>query len=133
MCVQPRGIIHDRMPGMDDLTTERNLRGSLMCLAYSILTCNPLVVVQPDTGRRPVDWCKNKLSVLYMRKTLKWPHRNLIRLTITQELRVILQNISMRVVDNVLNDISPLTIPLTLFLPAKFHEMCQTAFCCCER
>ena len=42
----------------------RNLRWSLMCLAY-FLTCYPWVLVQPDTGRRTVDWCRNWMSVLY--------------------------------------------------------------------
>ena len=29
------------------------------------LTCYTYVSVQPDTGKRPVDLCKNKMSVLY--------------------------------------------------------------------
>ena len=47
------------------VTSIRNLGGSLMCLAYSILTCHPWVFVQPGTSTRPVDWCRNLMFVLY--------------------------------------------------------------------
>ena len=36
----------------------RALRGSLVFLAY-FLTCYPWVFVQPGTGGRPVNWCRN--------------------------------------------------------------------------
>ena len=39
-------------------TLHIHVRGSLMCLAY-IFTCYPWKIVQPGTGRRPVDWCRN--------------------------------------------------------------------------
>ena len=48
---------------MDYLKIERRcyqiatLR-SLMCLGY-FLTCYPWGFIQPGTGRRPVDWCRN--------------------------------------------------------------------------
>ena len=44
------------------------LRGSLMCLAYflNFLTCYQMVFVQLGTGRRPVDWCRDLMSVLYV-------------------------------------------------------------------
>ena len=46
---------------MDDLTTERSFISdhieSLKCLTY-FLPCYPRVFVQPDTGSRPVDWCR---------------------------------------------------------------------------
>ena len=41
----------------------RKLRGLLMFLAY-FLTCYPWVFVQPGTGRRPVNWRRNYMSVL---------------------------------------------------------------------
>ena len=46
------------------------LRGSLMCLAY-FMRYFPWVYVQPDTGttKRPVDWCRNWISVLYWHDT----------------------------------------------------------------
>ena len=37
----------------------RKLSGSLMCLSNIFLTCYPWVFVQPDTGERPVDCCRN--------------------------------------------------------------------------
>ena len=42
------------------------LRWLSMCLAY-LLTFYPLVFARPDTGRRPVDWCRN--SILYCTTT----------------------------------------------------------------
>ena len=50
-----------------DHTTERQLRGSLTCLAYFLLTCYPWICVQPGTGRRPVEWCRNRMSILYVK------------------------------------------------------------------
>ena len=44
----------------------RKLRGSLMRLGHIFLTCHQWVFVQPGTGRRPVDWCRNEMSVLYV-------------------------------------------------------------------
>ena len=35
-----------------------------MSLAY-FLTCYPSVFVRPGTGKRPLDWCRNNMSVLY--------------------------------------------------------------------
>ena len=49
-------------------------------------------------------------------------------LMITLELWMILQNIWMRVVGNVRNNISPLNIFPTLLLLARFHQNCQGAF-----
>ena len=43
----------------------RKVRGSLMCLVY-FLTCYTCVFVRPYIGRRPVDWCRNWVSVLYI-------------------------------------------------------------------
>ena len=40
------------------------VRGPLMCLAY-FLICYLCVFVQAGTDRRPVDWCRNLMSVLY--------------------------------------------------------------------
>ena len=39
------------------------LRESLIFLAY-FLTCYPFMFVQPGTGRRPDDWCRNYMHVL---------------------------------------------------------------------
>ena len=61
--------LHSQLPpsflGMDAFMTSQlnvalksKLRGSLMCLAY-LLTCYPLVFVQPGISRRPVDWCRD--------------------------------------------------------------------------
>ena len=55
--------------GMDELAIERSfnlrkLRWLLMCLAH-LLTCYQRVCVQPGTGRRPVDWWRNYMVVLY--------------------------------------------------------------------
>ena len=49
----------------------------------------------------------------------------MILLAITLKLGMILQNISRRVVDNVLNAISPPTIFPNILLPARFHRNCQ--------
>ena len=60
---------------MYDLTTERHkLHGPFVCLA-SVSTCYPWVLVQPGIVRRPVDWCKNQISVLCHRNTLRSIHR----------------------------------------------------------
>ena len=67
---------HDRLPpiylGMGALMTSQlkialfgKLRGPLMCLAY-FLASNSWVFAQPGTDRRPVDSCRNKISVLYV-------------------------------------------------------------------
>ena len=48
-----------------DVALTHKLRGSLVSLAY-FLTCCLCVFVQPGTGRRPVDWCRNYMSVLYL-------------------------------------------------------------------
>ena len=53
----------------------------------------------------------------------------MILLTITLKLRMILQNISRGVVGNVLINVSPSNIFLTLLLPAIFHQNCKAAVC----
>ena len=47
----------------------RKLHGPMMCSGYS-LTRRPLVLVQPGTGKRPVDWCKNSMSAQYLQKQM---------------------------------------------------------------
>ena len=61
------------------MTSQRKVvlirkRALLMCLAYS-LTCNPWVFVQPGIDRRPVDRCRNYMTVLYpaTRRKIKYP------------------------------------------------------------
>ena len=44
---------------------HRKLRRLLLCLAY-FLTCYSWVFQKTGIGRRPVDWCRNLMSVLYM-------------------------------------------------------------------
>ena len=67
---------HARLPpsflGLDAWMTSqlnvaliRKLRVSLMCLAYFFYLLSIWVFVQPLTGRRPIDWCRNLMSVLY--------------------------------------------------------------------
>ena len=51
---------------------------------------------------------------------------SMILLTITFKLMMISQNISRRVVGNVLVNISPSNISLTMLSPARFHQNCQT-------
>ena len=89
------GIKHDRIPhchpgswaGMTsqlNVALIRKLRGSLMRLDY-FLTCYPWVFVRPDTGRRPVDWCRNWISaVQYFLHTaiISMRHTNLCSLII---------------------------------------------------
>ena len=54
---------------MDDLEIERSFdlqaKWAIDVLGF-FLTCYPWVSVQPGTGRRPVDWCRNQISVLYL-------------------------------------------------------------------
>ena len=50
---------------------------------------------------------------------------SLILMTTIFELRLILQNIWMRVVINILINISPSNIFPNMFLPAIFHQNCQ--------
>ena len=52
--------------------------------------------------------------------------------TITFELRMILQNISRRVVGNVLINISPSNILPIMLKPVNFHQHCQAGFGRCE-
>ena len=52
----------------------------------------------------------------------------LILLAINLELKIILQNIWRRVVDNDLINISPSNYFLVMFLPTKFHQYCQAPF-----
>ena len=66
--LRPHTLLPPSFISMDDLTTEhslliRKLRGSMMCLAYFL--CYPWVFAQLGTGRRPVDCCRNLMSVLY--------------------------------------------------------------------
>ena len=51
-----------------------------------------------------------------------------ILMTVTSELRMILQSIWWRVVDCVLNNISPSNIFLTMFFPTRFHQNCPSVF-----
>ena len=53
-------------------------------------------------------------------------------LTITKKLRMILQNILRRVVDNVPTNIAPSNNFLIMLLHAKFHHKFQAAFGHCE-
>ena len=73
-CVGSPGILHDRTPDWHPsswtwITSKLNVDviesyvEALMCLGY-FLTCYPWGLVQPGTARRPVDWCRNKMSVL---------------------------------------------------------------------
>ena len=68
--VSSPGIIHDRMPDyllflghscMDELTNERTFdsQATWVIDVLILLTCYLWVFVQPSTGRRPVDWCRN--------------------------------------------------------------------------
>ena len=48
------------------------------CAWLTILMCYQWVFVQPSTGRRPVDWCRNKMCVLYGKNRImiilkQWP------------------------------------------------------------
>ena len=56
----------------------------------------------------------------------------MIILTITLELKMILQTIR-RDVDNVLINIDPSNVFLYMFFPGRFHQYSQTASGCCER
>ena len=66
----PHARLPPSYPGTAWLTLQLNVtlirmqRGSFVCLAY-FLTYHVWVYVQPDTDRRPVDWCSNYMSVLY--------------------------------------------------------------------
>ena len=46
---------------MDDLTTEHRFDSQAMVIDVLaiFLTYYPCMFVQPDTGSRPVDWCRN--------------------------------------------------------------------------
>ena len=66
-------MIHDRTPDCHpvlwawmtsqvNVTLIRKLSGSLMSLDY-LMTCYSWGFVQPGTGRRPVDWCRNYVAV----------------------------------------------------------------------
>ena len=50
---------------MDDLTNGRGVDSGATCVVNDLgLFFDKCVFVQPGTGRRPVDWCRNKMSVL---------------------------------------------------------------------
>ena len=52
---------------IDDLTTERYFESQATWVINVLglfLTYCTWVLVQPGTGRRPVDWCRNLMSVL---------------------------------------------------------------------
>ena len=58
--------IATQFPGhgcMDDLTTEHSFDLQDMwdnvVLGLFLLTCHPWVIVQPGTGRRPINWCRD--------------------------------------------------------------------------
>ena len=64
-------LITDQFAGhgrMDGLATERSFDKQttwvIDVLGLLLLTCYPWVFVEPGTGRRPVDWCRNQLSIL---------------------------------------------------------------------
>ena len=48
---------------IDDLTTDLQAMWVSDVLGI-FFTCYPYVFVQPGTGRRLVDWCRNSISVL---------------------------------------------------------------------
>ena len=53
---------------------------------------------------------------------------SMLLLMINFDLRMILQNLWRRVVGNVLMNISPSNILLTMLLPTKYHQSCSAAF-----
>ena len=69
---------HNRLPHsllsmddcMDDLTTGRSFDSQatwvIDVIGLFFLKCYPWLLVQPSNGRRPVDWCRNEMSVLYI-------------------------------------------------------------------
>ena len=73
-----------------------------------------------------------ELTHLRFEFLLKLLSGSMILLTITFELRMISQNIWRRVVGNVLINISPSNIFLTLLLPVWFYQICQSAFGRCD-
>ena len=68
-------------------------------------------------------------GLVSLQKTLSG---SMILLAIPLILRIILQNIWRRVVDDVLINISPSNIFLTFLLPASFHQKCKADLGCSE-
>ena len=74
-CMGSPGMIHDRTPDchpkfpehgcMDDFTTESSV-GVQATWVIIVVTFYPWVFLQTCTGRRPVDCCRNQISVLYL-------------------------------------------------------------------
>ena len=63
-----------------------------------------------------------------LKDSFKLSSGSLILMTIISKLRIVLQNISKRVISNVLINISPSNIFLNMLLPALCHQNCQAAF-----
>ena len=67
-CVGSQNILQTARPittkfcGHGFMISQMNVR-SLICVAY-LLACYPWVFAQPGTGRHPVDWWNNWLSIL---------------------------------------------------------------------
>ena len=75
----PRFLSVDDTKGPSDLTTERGFDSHLATwvideLSLSVDMLSIGVCVQPVTPRSPVDWCRNKMSVVYGASTrCNWP------------------------------------------------------------
>ena len=53
-----------RMTSKQDIALIRKV-ATWVIDVLDLLTCHLWVFVQPDTGRRPFDWCRNQLTVPY--------------------------------------------------------------------
>ena len=73
-----------------DLTAERSFDSqatrAINVLDF-LLTCSPLVLVQPGTSRRSVDWCRHQMSALY----IKMSFLSEVIITVVSQIRCLIQ------------------------------------------